>query len=128
MINKFIGIPFVEFGRDFSGCDCAGLVLLVYQHLLNVNLDDFVDYTSVNDRGNAVRIATYFHGRNFLRIPLEERQLGDCAVFSILARPMHVGIVLEDNKFLHTTPGAGSHIIASHNRYFNKLESIWRMN
>jgi len=127
MINNFIGLPFLDFGRDYKGCDCAGLILLFYKDYLKINLENFVDYISTNDRSNAEKIATYFNGKGFIKIPMNEKRLGDVAVFSILARPMHVGIVLSDNKYLHTNPGTDSHIISSFHKYHNKVESIWRM-
>jgi len=127
MINNFIGIPFIEHGRLYSGCDCAGLVLLFYRDFLKINLEDFVDYVSTNDRTNSERIAVYFSGKGFSQAPIAQKRLGDVAVFSILNRPMHVGIVLEDNKYLHTREGSDSHIISPYNKYHNKVESIWRM-
>ena len=42
--DKYIGIPFVERGRDFNGCDCGGLVLLALKQELGVEALDFQEY------------------------------------------------------------------------------------
>lgn len=38
--EKYLGIPFKIGGRSFDGCDCAGLVILVYNNELNKIVKD----------------------------------------------------------------------------------------
>lgn len=40
-IDKYVGIPFVDGGRDRRGCDCWGLVRLIYQNELKVELPTY---------------------------------------------------------------------------------------
>jgi hypothetical protein len=40
-LNDYIGIPYVEGGRDYKGCDCYGLVKLVYQFEYGIELPDW---------------------------------------------------------------------------------------
>jgi len=127
-LSKFVGIPFADFGRSYAGCDCAGLVLLYFKDALNKNLDNYVDYVNSDDRQNSVRIMTYFHGKNFLRIRPEDRQLGDIIVFQILGAATHVGIFIGENKALHTQPGIDSHIIPLVGMWGRRVQSYWRPN
>ena len=40
-INGYVGVPFLENGRDRNGWDCWGLVLAVYREQLGVELPDW---------------------------------------------------------------------------------------
>lgn len=40
--NKYIGIPQMDMGRSEQGCDCWGLVRLVYARELNIPLPDYL--------------------------------------------------------------------------------------
>ena len=40
-MSQYVGIPFVDGGRNVLGCDCWGLVKLVYREELGIELPDF---------------------------------------------------------------------------------------
>ncbi|MCL1940036.1 MAG: NlpC/P60 family protein [Desulfovibrionaceae bacterium] len=46
--DRYIGIPFKEGGRDFAGCDCGGLALLVLREECGVRALDFTEYEKLD--------------------------------------------------------------------------------
>lgn len=50
-------VPFADLGRDWSGCDCWGLVRLVYRHELGIELGE---YGGINV-SDVVRVVRNFH-------------------------------------------------------------------
>lgn len=55
-LGRYIGIPWKLGGRDLSGCDCYGLVLLVQRDLFGVFIPDRIRYTEA-DYQRASRLA-----------------------------------------------------------------------
>ncbi len=50
-INKYVGIPYVEGGRDLSGVDCYGLLKLVYANEYHERLPDWLtDNITLSER------------------------------------------------------------------------------
>ena len=47
--EKYIGIPFVNGGRSFAGCDCGGLILLMVQEERGIKALDMLDVYSLRD-------------------------------------------------------------------------------
>jgi hypothetical protein len=37
-IDRFVGLSYVDWGRDFNGVDCYGLLYLVYKEVLNIEI------------------------------------------------------------------------------------------
>ena len=54
-IAKYLAIPFVKNGADWKGCDCAGLIELVYAEELGIAVDDRQGCTG--EKTDLVRLA-----------------------------------------------------------------------
>ena len=96
--EKYIGIPYVQKGRDENGVDCWGLVRLVYKNELDINLPSFsAEYeTSDNERLEEL-FAQYKEGWESTDAP----EAGDVVIFRIFGYESHIGVCIGDNKFLH---------------------------
>ena len=85
--EKYIGIPYKGFGRDFDGCDCWGLLRLVYLHELKIEIPSYL---------------TYLFKWN--KILTDEEKPFDAISIRVMNKPLHVGLVVRKGKMLHTTP------------------------
>lgn len=88
-MEKFIGIPFVNGGRDISGCDCFGLCMLIHEEF-GVNIPDF----KVNAR-NGCAINEAFVGEldnpDWIKI---EKPEAPCVVTMCLGKDISEGAVI----------------------------------
>ncbi len=104
----YIGIPFARMGRTREGCDCWGLLNLIYAERLGGPLKPYegnhwYDGAKASLIGpDAVRYAS-----GFKRVPVETAKLGDGLLLRIRGFPIHVGLVLTDQFMIHTTDTAG---------------------
>lgn len=105
-MNSYIGIPYLNRGRDREGVDCWGLVQLWHKEQLGVTVPDYLwAYTSAEDFGSVAN-AINENKVNWLKV--SEPEYGDVLVFRILGYPIHVGIKLNGDDFLHAFRGTQS--------------------
>ena len=127
--NTFVAVPFKEHGRDINGCDCWGLVRLVYKEQLDIWLPDRLDYenTKAFDQTSAL-VSTYKASGYWKEIPKGQQQDYDVVVLKINSLPCHVGVVCDGGKsFLHVIEGANSVIDRlSGLRWGGRIDSYWR--
>jgi cell wall-associated NlpC family hydrolase len=107
-LDKFIGIPFVNHGRDLTGCDCWGLARLVWREITGKELPDYV--ISCMD---TLRISEQIDND----LPKWERVSGEPPVPSIVlikfdfehpGRCNHIGVYVGNGMFIHTRRFTGS--------------------
>lgn len=106
-LDRFIGIPFREHGRDIAGCDCWGLVCLVYRELRGIELPTFSDqYVSAHDRA---AIAGLIAGGSepWREIPAGQEQAFDAVKIRRGRDVSHVGLVVEPGLMLDVISDAG---------------------
>ncbi|MES0879705.1 NlpC/P60 family protein [Roseibium sp. SCP14] len=102
--NKYIGVPFEEFGRDWSGADCYGLVVLVYGVELGIELTSYVgEYVSCEERAEINGLfnqAIDFGPWNEVEGPA---QTFDVALFRRGQTAAHCGLVVGHGQLLHVS-------------------------
>lgn len=117
MWNDYVGIPYKLHGRDEDGLDCWGLVRLIYKEQKDIDLPSFSEeYLNSDDvRYNEEVIARHKEGWSLSN----EYTVGDVALFRINGSESHVGVIIDDNKFIHAREGNSVTI--------EKLDSVqWR--
>ena len=96
--NKYIGIPFLDKGRDINGIDCWGLVRLVYKQEYHIDLPNFsTNYEADDSEQMQDLLAQYKEGWEKIDTPTE----GCIVLFNILGVESHMGIAVSSTHFLH---------------------------
>lgn len=95
--EKYIGIPYQEKGRTFSGVDCWGLACLVYKTEFDIDLPSYDEHYELDSEdGIAELIAREKEGWQ----PIEVPEVGDLALFKIFGHAAHIGIVVDSRTYL----------------------------
>ena len=93
--KKAISIPFVDGGRDFSGWDCWGLILAIYEHCFRIRLPYGEGFSC--EAPEAAAQALLDGAKAWVQVPIGREKIGDV----ILAKPCHVGVVLGKGRMIH---------------------------
>lgn len=125
--DKYISVPFADHGRSKNGCDCWGLVTVVYKEKFKIDLPFLLDYDNVKDVRHITTLCKN-ECENWEEISKNEEQPYDVLVFNILGAPCHVALVVEKGLMLHTEKGIGTHIsdYKRDKQWCNRLAGIYR--
>jgi sulfur carrier protein ThiS len=110
--DKYIGLPYLDNGRTKTGVDCWGLARLVYQGEFDIDLPSYTqEYIGGTDPHIVEAVNLYKDNWQELATP----NIGDLCLFNIFGEPMHVGVFIGENKFLHSRRGSDSVIESLNN-------------
>ena len=127
-VSDYVGIPYELHRQDHRACDCYGLLHLVYREVFNIVLPTyFGEYNSVSSNSDIENI--YRSKKNYwIEVPKGQEREGDVAYFRIAGFEMHVGIVVKNNRFLHTIDKNGSSMLSDYTnfKWRNRLIGFWR--
>lgn len=100
-IEKYVGIPFVNGGRDWQGVDCWGLVRLIYETECRILLPSYGEISAEELTRVAHEVANESSKEPWH--PVSDPWLFDVAVMHRRKAPVHVGIVaaLKPVRLLH---------------------------
>ena len=106
-IRKYIGIPFKDGGRDFSGLDCWGLVRLVWHEERGILMPDMGDeYSSAFERGDVCGLFGKYTAQDWnVDVTDMPRQMLDVLVFSFGTLELHAGLWVAPGEMLHVMKG-----------------------
>lgn len=106
-ISRYIGIPFKDGGRDFSGLDCWGLVRLAWKEEEGVLMPDMGDeYSSAFERGDVCGLFGKYTAQDWNEdVTKEPRRPLDVLVFSFGMLELHAGLWVAPGEMLHVMQG-----------------------
>jgi cell wall-associated NlpC family hydrolase len=100
--NQYIGLPFVEHGRDHAGVDCWGLLRLIYQEQFGLTLPSYAeDYGTTIDAEEIGALVRRESASGWRAVLLSAARVGDVLVLRVRNQPMHCGLILTPPAFLH---------------------------
>ena len=106
--RKYMRIPFKSQGHPFSGCDCGGLVWLVYKNELGITLPDWFEMyngTQIEHSLETSETVSTMLGKHAVEIDFKDRKPFDIVAFKVCGATTHVGLVVNKRFFLHTMQG-----------------------
>ncbi len=105
-VREYTHIPFRDRGRGRDGFDCWGLVIDVLERQFGIcGLPDYRD-RYVQSADGPVVLAVVEEGRSLWR-RVERPVVGSVVMLKIMRRPVHCGIVIAPNTFMHALAGVG---------------------
>lgn len=97
--EKYVGLPFVDHGRDYKGVDCWGLVRLVLAKECGIEVPS---YGEISARDLAKVTDTIDHQSNIEPWrPVERKSVQAFDVALMRGRPLHVGIMASPTDVMH---------------------------
>lgn len=123
--SKYIGLEFAEKGRG-PAYDCWGLCIYVLEEQQGIQgLPDFrTGYHSTTDKVCIPRLVDK-EQQNWEKV--EAPQEGDVILFALAGKPMHVGIMIDKQQFLHITRGINACIEKiSSPVWVNRIQGFYR--
>ncbi|PTM92860.1 C40 family peptidase [Mycoplana dimorpha] len=127
-MDRFVGIPYVEHGRDYAGADCWGLIYLYYRDVLGRPVPSYLAEMQEREfrpRGIGPLVDAE---REAHWIEATEPQQGDVVLMRNGRHHNHVGIRLIGGRLLHSDgpgPSRIERLDALHLR--NRIVGFYRL-
>lgn len=128
IVNKYLGKKYVNNGRDLAvGLDCWGLLMAVTDDIFGVKIPDYTydwRYLVVTHE----RIFDKFDLSQWVyKVKLENIKFGDYILIEAIDDlPLHVGIFMQDDKFIHAVSTLGV-VVESVNIIRGKITGVYRL-
>lgn len=92
--NGLVGVRYRKQGRNSSGLDCAGLVIVI-AHLLDITDKDTTAYS---DRPNVEEFTAFMIETGCKQLPMTQLAHGDIVRLNTSGWPVHLGIYEIDDR------------------------------
>lgn len=125
--NSYVGLPFKRDGRDRAGCDCYGIIHLIYKEQLGIELNPFSGVFVDQSPKTMIEVAKIMNqdranwdgARSIREFDMLQLRTGRHA--------FHVGIALGNGHMLHIEEGIDAVIEdLSFPMWRNRVEWIYR--
>lgn len=111
--ESYLQIPYRDRGCDYNGCDCWGLVLLVYKEHLGIELPTYENIGIGQDAEKLQQILEAHSGPEWKEVSPGSERTFDCILMKGLVRfkgkahmeEIHIGVVVQPGKIIHIEHG-----------------------
>ncbi len=100
--RKWKGVKYCYGGTSHKGVDCSSLIQQVYKSAFNYPLPR----------------TTYYQIKQGVHVEKKDLFPGDLIFFKTEPRTMHIGVYIQDGKFMHASSSKGVWISTIHNPYW----------
>ena len=123
--SAFVGVSWLDRGRDLRGCDCWGLHRILVQLGLGLDLPSYDEgYAGPADRA---AIQSLIDGDRSLWVPIERGAERPFDLVLLRDKPWHVGTVVAPGRMLHVPEGRTSVIEPfTTGRFGRRVEGVYR--
>ena len=106
-LRSYITVPFKEKGRSKNGWDCWGVAYVMYKEFLNINLPLYLDdYVSTSEKDV---LGILIEGQlEAMWQEVEKPAPFDIVNIRLQGRPMHIGVYIGENRFIHALEKNGT--------------------
>lgn len=104
----YVGIPFVDGGRDRAGCDCWGLVRLVFAEVLGIDLPTYGEISAREVARVTRTIRDDSAAAPWFPVAGAARPFD---VLVMVGRPLHVGVMVDARHVLHVEAATAAVIV-----------------
>jgi lipoprotein Spr len=107
-VADYVGIPYLTHGRDRDGCDCWGLLNLVWREQFGFEPPKYegADWYK-GQRPAVIGTDAIEYASMFRQVEAGKEEAGDGIALRMRGYPFHVGIVVAPGLMLHTHEDAG---------------------
>lgn len=129
-ILKVMGVPFREKGRDYSGLDCYGMVVLGMKEVYGVVLPSYVDdYTDTgHSQQTRLELSELIAMKKRKWEQVTKYQPMDVALFNLGGMPIHVGLMIDKKNFIHCEKKIGTVVESINSLAWNRrLSGVFRL-
>lgn len=125
-VGDYVNIPFADKGRDIGGCDCYGLIRIVYRDVLGIRLPEYKEVYS-NTKDNKGMSALFMNESAKWKKVISPILFLDVVVLRVDGLPIHCGLVVAKGKMLHSLRACNS-AIESYNELLwkNRIVGFYR--
>lgn len=138
-VQRYIGLPFLEHGRDRIGVDCWGLCRLVYAEVAKIDLPSYeTSYADFNDCETIVDVQERAaRAGGWGEVAVGEEHLFDLVQLRRAARsnsggfvwaPLHIGLVVAPGWMIHVSSEHDS-VLVNYRRdrqHASSVVGFWR--
>jgi len=126
-IRRALKVPFLEQGRDYDGWDCWGLVYCAYRDVMGVELPSYTENYHRLDVLGSPSLAKLIQSQLPYWETVTSPEKMDVAIFRLAGRPVHIGLMVDKNRALHTEVRRGSFVEPIYNvMWRGRLEGLYR--